>query len=79
MKEVERQMDLLSSSHSSVRLSSLVNSKQELRQCRNLETGAEAEAVEDTVYWLGLACFLIESRTISLGMAPTTVGWALQH
>jgi hypothetical protein len=35
----------------------------------------------DVPYWLAslacLACFLIESKTISLGMTPPTMGWAL--
>jgi hypothetical protein len=45
------------------------------------------ELIESSAYWLltGLllvacsACFLIEPRTTSPGMAPPTMGWALPH
>ena len=57
-------------------------SEQELTQGRNMEAGADAEAMEGAAYWLaspGLLSllFLIELRTTSPGMTPPTMGWAL--
>jgi hypothetical protein len=58
-------------------------SGQELKQSRNLEAGADAEAMEGWVLLTDLllmacsACFLIEPRTTSPVMVPPTVGWAL--
>ena len=56
---------------------------QEPKQGRNLEAGADAEALEGTVYsLLPLACsvcFLIEPRTISTRVAPPTESWACLH
>ena len=54
-------------------------SGQELTQGRNLEAGADAEAMEgyyllDCFPLACSACFLIESRTTSPGMAPLTMG-----
>ena len=49
-------------------------SGQELKQGRNLEAGADAETL---VRCSLLACFLIETKTISPGMAPPTMHWAL--
>jgi len=54
-------------------------SGQELKQDRNLEAGADAEAMEESCLLACSACFLIEPRTISPGMAPCTMGWALPH
>jgi hypothetical protein len=53
-------------------------SGQELKQGKNLEAGADAEAMEGC-FMACLACFLIEPRTIGPGMEPPTVGWALPH
>ncbi|KRY94820.1 hypothetical protein T4B_1409, partial [Trichinella pseudospiralis] len=53
-------------------------SEQELEQGRNLEAGADAEFMKERVLVIGLlllacsACFLIEPRTTSPGMAPPT-------
>jgi hypothetical protein len=48
---------------------------QEPKQGRDLEPGADAEAMEE--YYL-LACFAsYKHRTTSPGMAPPTMGWAL--
>jgi hypothetical protein len=53
---------------------------QELTQGRNLEAGADAEAMEGRMLLTGLlplacsACFLIEPRTPSPAMAPPTMG-----
>jgi hypothetical protein len=58
--------------------------EQELKLGWNLEAGADAEAMEEC-YLTGLllmtcsVCFLIERRTISLWIAPPTVGWFLPH
>jgi hypothetical protein len=57
-------------------------SEQELTQGRNMEAGADAEAMEGAAYWLASPAllsllFLIELRTTSPGMTPTTMGWAL--
>ena len=54
---------------------------EELRQSRNLEAGADAEVMEGgyIIGFLPMAfsvCFLIELRTSSPKMAPTTKGWA---
>jgi hypothetical protein len=55
----------------------------ELKQGRNLEAGADAEAMEKEVLNTGLfslacsACFHVEPRTTSPGMAPPTMGWAI--
>ena len=50
---------------------------QELKEGRNREAGADVEAMEGSCWLACSACFLIESRTTGLGMAPPTVGWAL--
>ena len=57
-------------------------SGQELTQGRNLEPGTDAEALDGVLRTTLLplacsACFLIEPRTTSLGMALPTMGWAL--
>ena len=44
---------------------------------RNLETGADAEAMEECYLLACSACFLTESRTASLGVVPSTIGWVL--
>jgi hypothetical protein len=54
-------------------------SGQELNQGRNLEAGADAEAMEAMLLTGVLplacsACFLIEPRTTSPGMTPPTMG-----
>ena len=54
-------------------------SGQELKHGRNLEAGADAEAIEECCLLACSACFLIKPRTTSLGMAPPTVGWALLY
>ena len=54
-------------------------SGQKLTQSRSLETGADVEAMEGYCLLACSACFLIEPRTTSLGMAPPTMGWALPH
>jgi hypothetical protein len=41
------------------------------------EAGADAEAMEGCYLLACSACFLIEPRTTSPGMAPLTIGWAL--
>ncbi|EDL21040.1 mCG140729 [Mus musculus] len=56
-------------------------SEQELKQGRDLETGADAEAMEQCRFLTcscGLiACFLIESRSTRPEMPPLTIDWAL--
>ena len=57
-------------------------SGQEVKQGRNLEVGADAEAMEGCCLLAclhGLFSLLIESTTTSPGMAPPTMGWALSH
>ena len=59
-------------------------SGQELKQGRNLEAGADAEAMEECCLlvcssWLVQPAFFIEATTTSPGMAPPTMGWALPH
>ncbi|XP_040593944.1 uncharacterized protein LOC101834311 isoform X8 [Mesocricetus auratus] len=55
-------------------------SGQEVKQGRNLEAGADAEAMEGAACWLAphglLSCFLTEPST-SPGMALPAGGWAL--
>ena len=46
----------------------------ELTQGRSLEAGADAEAMERCPLLACSACFLIEPRTTSPGMAPPTMG-----
>jgi hypothetical protein len=41
------------------------------------EAGADAEAMEGCYLLACSACFFIEPRTTSPGMAPPTMGWAL--
>jgi hypothetical protein len=56
-------------------------SGQKLKQGRNLEAGADAEAMEGMLL-TGLlsmtcsACFVIELKTTSPGIAPPKMGWA---
>ena len=45
--------------------------------CRNLETGADADAKEGCCLLACSACFVIEPRVTSLGVAPPTMGLAL--
>jgi len=55
-------------------------SGQELKQDRNLEAEAEAEAMITGLLLMACsACFLIEQKTTSLGRAQSTMGWALHH
>ena len=54
-------------------------SGQELKQGRNLEAGADPEAMEGCCLLACSACFLIEPRTTRPGMAPPTMGRALPH
>ena len=59
-------------------------SGQELKQGRNLETGADAEVMEgvlltDFLLMACSLCFLIEPKATSPGMAPPTMGWTLSH
>jgi hypothetical protein len=56
-------------------------SGQELKQGRNTKAGSDAEAMEECCLLACSysVCFLIEHKTTSLGMAPTTVGWVLPH
>jgi hypothetical protein len=57
----------------------------EVNPGRNLDAGADLEAMEGgclLTYSPCLpcsACFLIEPKTTSPGMAPPTMGWALPH
>jgi hypothetical protein len=44
---------------------------------RNPDAGADKEAMEGCYLLVCSACFLIESRTTSLGMAPPTMGFTL--
>jgi len=46
-----------------------------LKQSRDLEAGADAECIEGVLF-SGSACFLVEPRTISPGMAPPTMDWS---
>jgi hypothetical protein len=52
-------------------------SGQELKQDRNLQARADAEAMEGAAYWLvhipWVACFLIEPKFTCPGMAPPTM------
>jgi hypothetical protein len=41
-------------------------------RARTWEAGADVEALEGAAYWI--ACFLIEPRTTTPGMAPPTMG-----
>ena len=56
---------------------------QELKQSKNLEAGADAEAMEECCLLVLLpricSVFLIECKTTSLGMASPTKGWFLLH
>jgi hypothetical protein len=52
-------------------------SGQEPKQGRNLEAGAEAEAMEGCCLLVCSNCFLMELRSTSPGMAPPTMGWAI--
>jgi hypothetical protein len=60
-------------------------SGQEHTQGRNLEAGADAEAMEGCCLLAGLfsmtysACFLIEPRTTNLRVALSSMDWALWH
>ena len=47
------------------------------QQVKNLEAEADAEAMEGCCLLACSACFLVESRTTNLGMAQSTMGWAL--
>jgi len=72
----------LYSSHFHIAVHSQRKSGQELTEGRNLEAGADAEAMEGVLLTglLSLACsgcFVIELRTTSQGMAPPTMGWAI--
>jgi hypothetical protein len=56
------------------------DSGQELKQGRIPRAGAgDAEAMEGCCLLACSACFLIEPRTTSPGMAPPTMGSALPH
>ena len=46
-------------------------------QGRNLEPGADAEAMERHCLLACSECFHIEPRTISPGVAPSSMDWAL--
>jgi hypothetical protein len=50
---------------------------------RNLEAGADAEAMTGAAYWVAphdwLSQLSYRTRTSSPGMAPPTMGWALSH
>jgi len=54
-------------------------SGQELKQERNLEAGADAEAMEKCSLLVCLACLLIEPRTTSPGVDPPVTSWNLPH
>ena len=48
-----------------------------------MEAGTDAEVMESAAYWSkpyfhGYLSLVIEPRTTSLRMAPTTIGWAHQ-
>jgi hypothetical protein len=51
--------------------------EQQLKQSRNLEAGADAEATKGDCLLACSSYFLIEPRSTSPGMAPPTMGWAL--
>ena len=69
----------LSGSHLHMAVHHPRKSGQELTQGGILEAGADAEAMEGLLTGLFLmarsACFLLDPRTTSPGMAPPTVGW----
>ena len=48
-------------------------------QGRNKEAGADAEAMERGCLLACTACFSIEPRITSPGVAPSTMAWALPH
>jgi hypothetical protein len=48
------------------------NSRQELKQERNLEAEADEEATEECCSLADSACFLTEHRDASIGMATST-------
>ena len=58
---------------------------QELKQGRNLEAGADAEAIEECCLlacfpWLAQPVFFpTELGSMNPGMVPPTIGWALPH
>ena len=52
-------------------------SRQALKEGRDLEAGADAEATEGHCSLACSACFLIAPRTSSPGMTPPTMGCAL--
>ena len=51
----------------------------EFKHGKYLETGADAEARKKFCLLACSACFLIELRITSPGMAPFTMAWALPH
>jgi hypothetical protein len=53
--------------------------RMETQQDKNLEAGANREAMEGCCLLSQSACFLIEPRMTSLGMAPPAMGWALSQ
>jgi hypothetical protein len=59
--------------------------EQELKQGRNMEAGADAEAITGCCLlacspWLGSVCFLIEPKTTHLLREATpTMGWTLPY
>lgn len=53
-------------------------SRQGLKQDRNLEAGVQ-RPWRAAAFLSCSACFHMEARTTSSGMAPSAVGWALNH
>ena len=56
-------------------------SRQELKQGRNPEAATDVDAMKECCLLLmaSSVCVLRESRTVSPGMAPPTIDWALPH
>ena len=55
------------------------NKDRRSKQDRNLEAGADAEAMEGYCLLAFSACFLTETRATSPGMVSPTMGWALLY
>ena len=62
----------------------LARLQQELKLDRNLEAGADTEAMEECCLlacspWLAQPVFFIAPRTTSTEVTSSTMGWALPH
>jgi hypothetical protein len=69
----------LFSSHFHITVHHQRKSGQELKQDRNLEAGADAEALERCCLLACSGCFLIEPRTTRLDIASPKMGWPHPH